>query len=103
MPEPFRCPVFARVLRHVARLCGPLALVLVLSPSAARAQDVPATTDSAFALPPGITAIVASPLPKIGGYIQAREIAQEHVGLTAVLNRARLSVDGALPWRFAYR
>jgi hypothetical protein len=39
----------------------------------------------------------------VGGYIQAREIAQERVGLTATLNRARLSIDGSLPARFTYR
>ena len=48
-------------------------------------------------------AIPALPAPKLGGYIQAREIAQEHVGVTAVLNRARFSIDGALPSKFSYR
>lgn len=41
--------------------------------------------------------------PRLGGYLQAREIAQEHAGLTSVLNRARFSIDGALPSRFTYR
>lgn len=45
----------------------------------------------------------ALPAPKLGGYIQAREIAQERVGLTAVLNRARFSIDGSLPSAFTYR
>jgi hypothetical protein len=42
-------------------------------------------------------------LPKLGGYIQAREVAQQDVGLTALLNRARFSIDGALPDLFLYR
>jgi hypothetical protein len=41
--------------------------------------------------------------PKLGGYFQVREIAQEQVGLTALLNRARFSIDGGLPSRFSYR
>ncbi|HTM58513.1 MAG TPA: porin [Candidatus Udaeobacter sp.] len=51
----------------------------------------------ATAATPGITP------PRLGGYVQAREMAQEHVGVTAVLNRARFSIDGSLPQRFAYR
>ena len=43
------------------------------------------------------------PTPRLGGYIQAREIAQERVGVTSVLNRARFSIDGALPSKFSYR
>src|SRR6058998_608789 len=45
-------------------------------------------------------ATVPLPAPKLGGYIQARQVAQEHVGLTAFLNRARFSIDGVLPLRF---
>lgn len=41
--------------------------------------------------------------PKLGGYIQLRETAQEDVGLTATLNRARFSIEGPLPSRFSYR
>ena len=50
-----------------------------------------------------IAAAPALPTPRLGGYFQAREIAQEQVGLTALLNRARFSIDGALPSRFSYR
>ncbi|NOT33159.1 MAG: hypothetical protein HOP12_03215 [Candidatus Eisenbacteria bacterium] len=42
-------------------------------------------------------------LPRIGGYIQLREVAQERVGLTASLNRARISVDGNAASGFSYR
>jgi hypothetical protein len=41
--------------------------------------------------------------PRLSGYVQAREVAQEHVGLTVFLNRARFAVDGALPQHFSYR
>ena len=41
--------------------------------------------------------------PKLGGYLQAREVAQRGVGLTATLNRARFSIDGAMPAKFSYR
>jgi len=60
----------------------------------------PADSMSISAPPPAAPAITT---PRVGGYIQARQIAQEQVGLTAVLNRARVSVDGTLPSRFAYR
>jgi hypothetical protein len=36
----------------------------------------------------------ASPAPKIGGYIQARETYRKGTGLTASINRARLTVAG---------
>jgi phosphate-selective porin O/P len=48
-----------------------------------------------------VTTVIA--VPRLGGYFQARQVAQEQVGLTMFLNRARLSVDGTLPARFAYR
>jgi hypothetical protein len=41
--------------------------------------------------------------PRIGGYLQVREVAQEDAGLSASLNRARVSLDGALPSSFSYR
>src|SRR5262245_5027262 len=75
-----------------------LALAMMSRSMPARSQ----TSDSLAVAPP-IASATSLPLPKIGGYIQAREIAQERVGLTAVLNRARFSIDGALPARFAYR
>jgi len=62
-----------------------LLLVAALSATPARAQEP------------------AVPLPKVGGYFQLRETAQEQVGLSALLNRARISVDGSLPNQFSYR
>ena len=41
--------------------------------------------------------------PRLGGYFQAREVYQDKAGLSASLNRARISADGALPNRFSYR
>src|SRR5215471_1050308 len=41
--------------------------------------------------------------PRIGGYIQARTARITDIGFNAFLNRARVSVDGALPQKFAYR
>jgi hypothetical protein len=47
--------------------------------------------------------LVAQSTPRVGGYLQARETYQSNVGLTASINRARVSVDGALPQHFSYR
>ena len=41
--------------------------------------------------------------PKVGGYIQARETYEDGPGLTATLNRARISVEGPMPQHFSYR
>ena len=43
------------------------------------------------------------PVPKLSGYLQLRETYRDRIGLTATLNRARVSVDGSLPSRFSYR
>lgn len=59
--------------------------------------------DSTSAAPAIAVAPTGNPAPRLAGYIQAREIAQEQVGLTTVLNRARFSIDGSLPSRFTYR
>src|SRR5262245_41814953 len=78
---------------------------LVLSASAllfaaeAHAQSAP---DSIAEAPP-VTAGAPIPLPRLGGYIQARQTAVEGVGFSSFLNRARASVDGTLPAKFAYR
>lgn len=60
------------------------------------------TADSAAAMDP-VPAVATFPAPRLGGYVQLRETAQRRVGLTATLNRARFSIDGALPARFTYR
>ena len=41
--------------------------------------------------------------PRLGGYVQVRSTAQERVGFTTFINRARLSAEGQIPTRFSYR
>ena len=77
----------------------------------ARAENTPGAPPAppanlappAIAAPPAISTAPAFAAPKLGGYIQARETAQERVGLTATLNRARFSMDGGLSAGFTYR
>ena len=71
-----------------------------LVPAASHAAASPESTATA---PAPVAASASLPAPKLGGYIQVRELAEEQVGLTSYLNRARFSVDGALPSRFSYR
>jgi hypothetical protein len=47
--------------------------------------------------------LLAQYTPRVGGYLQARETFQSNLGLTASVNRARVSVDGGLPQHFSYR
>ncbi len=47
--------------------------------------------------------LIAQYTPRVGGYLQARETYQNKVGMTASINRARVSVDGGLPQHFSYR
>ncbi len=56
--------------------------------------------DSAASAPPAAPKLSA---PRLAGYLQVRESWQEQAGLTLLLNRVRLSVDGPLPSRFSYR
>jgi hypothetical protein len=70
-------------MRPALRFAFALLIGFVLVHSAARAQSIPA--------------------PKLGGYLQVKEVAHKDVGLTATLNRARVSIDGSLPAYFSYR
>ncbi len=81
----------------------PLALLLMAVLAPARPATAAGAADSVAAPPPLVPTPGAPSLPRLGGYIQLRETAQEHVGLTAVLNRARFSIDGTLPLKFTYR
>jgi hypothetical protein len=63
-----------------------------VSAAQSRSAPLPAPTP-----PPTVAA------PRPFGYIQARETWQDHVGLSATLNRARIGIEGALPSRFSYR
>ena len=63
-----------------------LLLAALISPSPLLAQYPPAT-------PPA----PAAPSPvKLSGYLQAREVYQDNIGLTASINRARLSASGGI-------
>src|SRR5262245_10590624 len=76
------------------------ALLLVGFAPVARAQYA----DTLSVPPPGsASAGVGVSPPRVGGYIQARTAHVQDIGFNAFLNRARASVDGALPYRFAYR
>ncbi len=67
------------------------------------------TGSPAGAQTPGTPALAAAPAapavapPRLGGYVQFREVAVHRAGVSMLLNRARLSADGALPNRFSYR
>src|SRR5258706_1689853 len=56
-----------------------------------------------FVLVPSAAPAQSIPPPKLGGYLQVKEVADQDVGLTATLNRARVSIDGSLPAYFSYR
>src|SRR5437762_7390648 len=62
-----------------------------------------ATLVAASAGAPTARAQTTVPLPRLGGYVQVRETLTPGAGVSATLNRARLSADGALPSRFSYR
>lgn len=91
---PARQLVIAFALTTLSNVC-PLATDIVHA--AAPADGAAAST---LALVPASPSL---PAPRLGGYIQVRELAQEQVGLTTYLNRARFSVDGPLPSKFTYR
>jgi len=76
-----------------------LVVLLAAVPSAARGEAGP---DSSAARP-AIAPAAPLPAPRIAGYLQARETSEKGTGVTALLNRARFSIDGALPSGFSYR
>ena len=67
----------------------------------ANGGPAPSTQTPAANNPPPATSTPAT--PRLGGYVQARETLAHGTGLTAILNRARFSLDGALPSKFSYR
>jgi hypothetical protein len=97
--------------RSVPHVVMTVLAALLASPwvTACRANAAPADSAAAVAPvpapPTGVPASASAPMPspRLGGYLQAREIAQEQAGLTAVLNRVRFSIDGPLPSKFSYR
>jgi len=54
-------------------------------------------------LPQGTIANPGTYTPKVGGYLQARETYADGPGLTGILNRARITVEGPMPNHFSYR
>ena len=96
-----RIPLQAVLTPPARRAVLALAAVSVLMSAAASRASAATAADSAKTATGLI--VTGVPAPKLGGYIQVRELAQEHVGLTAYLNRARFSVDGALQSGFTYR
>ncbi len=79
-------------------------MALAVALAAAAATPSTASERDSILIAPGVPPLVpALAAPRVGGYLQARSTAQAHVGLTNTLNRARFSIDGALPARFSYR
>jgi hypothetical protein len=91
-----RLPCGATLLGRVALMCVAASLAL---PSGVFAASADSAAADAMPVPP--VATIAA--PRMGGYIQVRETAQKRVGLSALVNRGRFSMDGALPARFSYR
>jgi hypothetical protein len=96
--------------RRWARIAGlglAVALMSTHEPGTCVAGAVP--TDSTAAAHESTAATDPPPAagglapPRVGGYVQVRESAQERNGLTSALNRARVSIDGGLPARLTYR
>ena len=95
-------------------LAAIIALLAATTVQPCRAQSAAGDSTTAVAPPPAIPAAAVAPaaaaptsaaspvpLPRVGGYVQAREFMQKDVGLTALLNRVRFSITGALPARFS--
>ena len=100
-------PTRERMLR-LSLSCATVLALLAAVPAAAQRADSTAAqhADTTVALPPlpaGQTASAPTYTPKVGGYIQARETYEDGPGLTATLNRVRLSVEGPMPEHFSYR
>ena len=83
-------------LRIITRLARALSTLAVATVARAQAPD-------SLAAPLMASASTALSPPRVGGYIQARTASVTDIGFNAFLNRARVSVDGALPSKFSYR
>jgi hypothetical protein len=91
-------------------LAAIIALLAATTAQPCCAQSATGDSTTAATPPPAFPAAAVAPtssasplpLPRIGGYVQAREFMQKDVGLTALLNRVRFSITGALPARFSY-
>jgi hypothetical protein len=83
---------------HLAAVAGAVVFGLLAALAPAARAAGPDSTAFAAPVPPA----PVNP-PRLGGYVQFREFTQEKTGLNALINRVRLTVDGALPSRFSYR
>lgn len=92
-------PLFAALALLAALL--PVTPAVAQGSAPAAAAPAPAVAPPATAAPAAASPAVAP--PKLGGYMQVREVAVHGAGVSMLLNRARLSADGTLPSRFAYR
>lgn len=95
-----RIPPIVRDL-EIARALS-LLLLLGVGTTVPAGRGYAQSPDSTAVPPPG-TAQTSVPSAKLGGYAQVRETFRDEVGLSATINRARLSVDGTLPARLSYR
>jgi hypothetical protein len=88
-----------------ATLAPGLLCVWVACAGPAWAASLPDSASTGVVTAPAASASATSPTPapRLGGYLQVRHVAQEDIGLTTFLNRARFSIDGTLPTRFSYR
>jgi Phosphate-selective porin O and P len=93
-------PSVLRSAIHRVALTMLVALAACATARDARAASPDSTAAPAMNYPAPPPTI---PLPKVGGYIQMREIAQPNIVSTALLNRVRASIEGPLPSRFSYR
>lgn len=84
----------------LATVAAILVMLFTAMPDDAGAAAAESLAAPAVPVPATVVSFLA---PRLGGYIQVREVGQEKVGLTATLNRARFSMDGGLPARFTYR
>ena len=91
-----------RLIRRFS-IAGAFAASVILGALLPSIAHAAAAADSTGMAGAPVASAPALPAPRLGGYMQVRELAQNRVGLTAFLNRARFSVDGALPGKFSYR
>jgi len=78
-----------------------LVLFSILAPVRVHAQTTADTSRAGAASSTPAVPATPSTTVKVGGYVQLRETAQERVGLTGTLNRARISADVGLPNGFS--
>ncbi len=83
----------------------PLLFILFCAGFAATVAHAQGTqySPAPVAPPPVSPTTPAIAAPRVGGYAQVRSFWQDNVGMTTMLNRARIGLEGPLPQRFSYR